>query len=105
MLTPIWTPNTGTNKLAMLSAARGRSTEQGQTVHDLGTGAAPPLRTSGRSAFGARTVRDGVKKHLRSSRPISHLLGGIPSGRRDPGVSWRQQATQDVSSGHRAEER
>jgi hypothetical protein len=47
------------------------------------TGATPPLRTSGRSAPGARTVRDGADGLLLRNRPRSCLSGGTPSGRRD----------------------
>jgi hypothetical protein len=47
---------------------------------------APPLCTSGWSAPRAWTVRDGTERHLLRSGPRSHLLGGTPSGRRDPRV-------------------
>jgi hypothetical protein len=47
-----------------------------------GAGAIPPLRTSGRSARWARTVRDGAESLLRS-KPRSRLPGETPSGRRD----------------------
>jgi hypothetical protein len=50
-----------------------------------GTGAAPPLRMSKRSASGARMVRDGVEDLLRS-RLRSRLQGGTPSERKDPMV-------------------
>jgi hypothetical protein len=46
-------------------------------------GETPPLRTSGRSAPGARTVRDGIEGLLLHSRPRSRLPRGTPSGRRD----------------------
>jgi hypothetical protein len=58
----------------------------GQTVRDLGTGAAPSLHTSGRPAPGARTVRDGAEDRLLLSRPKSRLPGETPSERRDPRV-------------------
>jgi hypothetical protein len=48
-----------------------------------GAGATPPLCTSGRSAPGAQTVRDGAEGLLPRSRPRSRLPGGTPSGRRD----------------------
>jgi hypothetical protein len=61
---------------------------QGRTVHDLGAGASP-LHTSGRSALGVRTVRDGVERRL-FRRPRSRLPAGLPtrtpSGRRDSRV-------------------
>jgi hypothetical protein len=52
-------------------------------VCDLGAGAAPPLRTSGRSAPRAQMVHDGVERRLVHSRPRSRLPGGTLSGRRD----------------------
>jgi hypothetical protein len=84
MLVPIQAPNTRKDHLAVLSA-------EARTVHGTasdsprpGAGTTPPLRTSGRSAPQARTVRDGAEGLLlRSSRPRSCLLGGTPSGRRD----------------------
>jgi hypothetical protein len=78
----------------------------GSDTRDLGTGVAPSLHTSGWSAPGAPTFRDGAEGRLLRSRPRSHLPGGTPSGRRDPrGVSWRWQATQDASSRRRGKER
>jgi hypothetical protein len=59
--------------MAVLSA-------EARTVRDLSTGAAPPLRTSGQSVPGARTVRDGAEGLLHI-RPRSRLPRGIPSGR------------------------
>ena len=53
----------------------GRSAAQGQTVRDL-------AQEQLYSAY-VRTVHNGAEGLLRS-RPRSHLLGGIPSGRRDP---------------------
>jgi hypothetical protein len=64
----------------------GRSTAQGRTVHDLGTGAAPPLCMFGLSVHGARTVRDDAESRLLRSRPRSRLPGGTLSGRRDSRV-------------------
>jgi hypothetical protein len=55
----------------------------GRTVHDLGTRAAPSLRTSGRSALGAQTVRNAAKGRLLRSRPRSRLPGGTPLVRRN----------------------
>jgi hypothetical protein len=51
-----------------------------------GAGAAPPMRTSGRSAPGARTIRNGAEGLLLHSGPRSRLPGGIPSERRDPTI-------------------
>jgi hypothetical protein len=62
------------------------STTQSRTVRDLGAEAAPSLRTSGRSASGARMAREGAESHLLRRRPRSGLLGEIPSGRRVPRV-------------------
>jgi hypothetical protein len=90
---PIWAPNTGTNRLAMLSV-------EARTVRGTGPDGprvAPPLRTSGRSVPGTRTVRDGAKDRLLRSRD---LVGE----ERSYGVYWRRQAIQDVSSRRRAEE-
>jgi hypothetical protein len=73
---PIWTPNTATNHLAVLSA-------EARMVRSLGTGAAPSLCTFGRSATGARTVHGGAKGHLLRNRPRSRLPERDPLGRRD----------------------
>jgi hypothetical protein len=51
-----------------------------------GPGAAPLLRTSGRSTSGARMVHDGAEGLLLHSRPRSLLLGGTLSRRRHPRV-------------------
>jgi hypothetical protein len=61
-------------------------TSQSQTVHNLDARADPPLRTSGRSALRAWTVRVGTECCLLHSRPRSRLPGGIPSEKRDPKV-------------------
>jgi hypothetical protein len=75
-------------------------------VLDLGTGASPPLRISGRSTPGARMVRDGTERRLLRSKPRSLLPGGTPSGRRDPRVCLGVgNATQDAYSRRSAEER
>jgi hypothetical protein len=66
-----------------------RSAVQGRTVRDLGVGAAPLLRTSGRSVPGTRTVHDGTERHLLHSRPKSHLSGWTPSRKRDHRVCLR----------------
>jgi hypothetical protein len=62
---------------------RGRSVAQVTNGPWPGAGAIPPLRTTGRSAPGARTVRNGAEGLLLHSRPRSRLLGGTASGRRD----------------------
>jgi hypothetical protein len=59
---------------------RRRSAAQGRTIRDLGAGATPSLRTSGRSAPGAWTVRDGVDNSLLRSRPRSRLPEDTQSG-------------------------
>jgi hypothetical protein len=58
----------------------------GRTVCDLAAEAAPPLRTFGWSMPRTRTVRDDAEGRLLHSRLRSRLLGGTPSGRRDPMV-------------------
>jgi hypothetical protein len=55
-----------------------------RTIRDLDAGAAPSLRTSGRSASGARTVRGRAESRLLRNKPRSHLPGGTPSERRYP---------------------
>jgi hypothetical protein len=76
--------NTGTNHLAVLFAEA--RTVRGIVPDGLrpGAGASPLLCMSGRSAPRAQTVRDGTEHRLLRSRPRTHLLGGISSGRRDP---------------------
>jgi hypothetical protein len=80
LLVPILAPNTGMNHLAVLSAETRTSAAQGWTVRNLAAGAAPPLRTSGQSALGARTVRNGVEHRLLHSIPRSRLPGENPIG-------------------------
>jgi hypothetical protein len=75
----------------------------GRTVRDLGAGAAPSLRLFGRSASGARMVRDGAEGFLRN-RPRSRLSRRTPSGRIDPKVCLGVGRTH-ASSRRRAEER
>ena len=66
---------------------------EARTVHGTGSDgprsgarASLPLRTCGRSASRAPTVRDDEDGLLLRSRPRSRLSGGTPSGRRDPRV-------------------
>jgi hypothetical protein len=80
----------------VLSAVAQMVRDTGSDGPRPGAGASPPLRTSGRSAPRARTVRDGVELLLLCSRPRSRLPGGIPSGRRYPRVClgiWRPPKT------------
>lgn len=72
------------NHLAVLSAEVWTIRGTGQTVHDLGVGAAPFLRTSEWSLFGAQTVCDGAESRILCSRPRSRLPRGTLSERRDP---------------------
>jgi hypothetical protein len=64
----------------------------------------PALRVE-RSAPGGRTVRACAEVAEVADGAWISLLGGTPSGRRDPRVSWDQQATQDASKRRRAGER
>jgi hypothetical protein len=86
VLAPIRAPNTGTDRLAVLSTEARTVCDTGPDGPRPGVGATPPLCTSGRSAPRARIVRDGAEGLLLCSRPRSRLLGGTPSGRRDPRV-------------------
>jgi hypothetical protein len=53
---------------------RERSVVQDRTVRDLYAGA-PPLRTSGRSVSGTRTVRDSIEDCILHNRPRSLPVG------------------------------
>jgi hypothetical protein len=85
VLAPIWAPNTGKDRMAVLSVEAWTVRSPGPNGPQHGA-ASPPLRTSRRSAPGAQTVCDGAKGILLCSRPRSRLPGEIPSGRRDPRV-------------------
>jgi hypothetical protein len=82
VLAPIQAPTTRKDRLEVLSTEARTVRGTGSDGPRPGAGATPPLLTSGRSAPGTRTVRDGVEGLLRS-RPRSRLPGGTPSGRRD----------------------
>jgi hypothetical protein len=83
VLAPIRVPNTRKERLAVLSVEARMVSGTGSDSPRHGVGATPPLRTSGQSASGAQTVRDGTEGLLFHSRPRSRLPGGTLSGRRD----------------------
>jgi hypothetical protein len=85
LLAPIWTPNTGTDRLALLSVEARTLRGTGSDGPRLSAGASP-LRMSEWFALGARTIRDGAEGLLLRNRPRSRLPGETPSGRRYPRV-------------------
>jgi hypothetical protein len=56
----IWAPNTGTDRLTVLSAEAPMVNDPRLDGPRPGAGATTPLRTFGQSALGARTVHDGA---------------------------------------------
>jgi hypothetical protein len=87
VLAPIRTPNTGDEPPGgtLYGGLHGPRTGPDSPRPDVGV--APPLCMSGRSTLGTQTVHDGTKGLFRS-KSRSRLLGGTPSGRRDPRVCF-----------------
>jgi hypothetical protein len=81
VLAPIWEPNTGKDRLAVLTAEARMVCGPEPDGPRPGAGAAPPLRTSGRFTPGAQTVRDGAEGLLRRSLDLASREGPVKEER------------------------